>query len=401
MSTNTLKQALEIVYGDIKNINKRVKNLESASAGVLYNETTKSAVAYQDNVSANACPYALLNKVGGMSYKSENIINTALYQQGYVINGSDGLFYNDSSNIHWADATYYNAQSQYITLYFENDYLTDVDRFYRIGCYDSSKNFISRISTNPNANNINISLPSGTAYVRFSFNTSVSDPSISNYKFTAVWGTTTLTAPIEYFDGIRDTAITSVISKDSNNTVLAIGDIPNEIQALNGYGWGINDTCYNYIDFVNKKFIQKVGRVDLGTLEWTYDNRYTYSRFYSGIITNLVNQIIGTPNAKISNNYILVASNGLGNIDKAYTTYNSKVYIEDSTYTNATAFKTAMSGVYLYYELATPIETDISQYIDDNSIQIEANGTITFNNTYQQAIPYEYLYLEKVGANNE
>jgi hypothetical protein len=28
MSTNTLKQALEIVYGDIKNINKRVKNLE-------------------------------------------------------------------------------------------------------------------------------------------------------------------------------------------------------------------------------------------------------------------------------------------------------------------------------------------------------------------------------------
>lgn len=281
MSTNTLKQALEIVYGDIKNISKRVKNLESASIGVLYTETTKSAVAYQDNVSANACPYALLNKVGGMSYK---------------------VLDNDT-----------------------NEYV------------------------------------------------------------------------------IRDTAVLSVISKDSNDTVLQTINIPQEIQQLEGYGWGINDTCYNYIDFVNKKFNKYVGSYVIkstdvfgieGNRLLTIDVDISDNKQYGKI---LIDDDL-TP--RYSYNDVFNNDNSI-----AITIRNNKaiLLIYDSSITTAESGKTAFVGKIIRYELATPIETDISSLLpaDFNSIQIEPNGTITFDNQYQQAIPYEYLYLEKVGANNE
>lgn len=248
---------------------------EFVNKNITSEGTTKSAVAYQDNVSANACPYALLNKVGGMSYK---------------------VLDNDT-----------------------NEYV------------------------------------------------------------------------------IQNTAITSVISKDSNDTALQIISIPNEIQALEGYGWGIDDTCYNYIDFENKKFIQKVGRVDLGTLSWNYTSADDLSRFYIGLtdakapINN--NQLGNVLLANYENTDWNTFTNATYGKDMTITLRSDSVFFaRNLAYTSASDFKTAMSGVYLYYELETPIETDISQYIDDNSIQIEANGTITFTNTYNQAIPYEYLY---------
>jgi hypothetical protein len=38
-----------------------------------------------------------------------------------------------------------------------------------------------------------------------------------------------------------------------------------------------------------------------------------------------------------------------------------------------------MSGVMFQYELATPIETDISQYLsDDNTLAVEPGGTVSF-----------------------
>ena len=105
----------------------------------------------------------------------------------------------------------------------------------------------------------------------------------------------------------------------------------------------------------------------------------------------------------LSSDLTEVSRNDIGNLDNVICT-NGTVIIRMSQFNgDTTAFKNWLSSnnITLYYWLATPIETDISQYIDDDSIQIVANGIITFNNTYQQAVPYEYLYLEKVGANNE
>ena len=77
--------------------------------------------------------------------------------------------------------------------------------------------------------------------------------------------------------------------------------------------------------------------------------------------------------------------------------------MRDTAYTDATAFKQAMQGVILYYELANPIVTDISDLIPDDflrNIEVEAGGSITFKNSngddYRIPVPSEEEYVVKL-----
>jgi hypothetical protein len=58
-----------------------------------------------------------------------------------------------------------------------------------------------------------------------------------------------------------------------------------------------------------------------------------------------------------------------------------------------------MAGVKLNYELATPIETDISALIDDNTIEVESGGSLTFENAngddYRIPVPSSVVTMEK------
>jgi hypothetical protein len=190
------------------------------------------------------------------------------------------------------------------------------------------------------------------------------------------------TAPTEYsqgFAGIRDAIITKV--NDLN--------IPSEIQALTGYGWGVNDTCYNYIDFDRKVFVQKVGRVDLGTLTYERASLNTGYRFRTAIVgakdtaSNVVGNILCSIYTTLSfdNLYSQVR-------DKSMAISTNLLSIVNNDYSTADTFKTAMNGVYLYYELSTPIETDISDYIDGKVVK--TNGNIVFSNEYNYPVPSEF-----------
>ena len=83
-------------------------------------------------------------------------------------------------------------------------------------------------------------------------------------------------------------------------------------------------------------------------------------------------------------------------------TIDGYVYVNDTAYTDPVTFKQAMQGVILYYELATPIVTDISTLIDDDflrNISVEAGGSITFkgsNEDYRIPVPNEEEYVVKL-----
>ena len=48
------------------------------------------------------------------------------------------------------------------------------------------------------------------------------------------------------------------------------------------------------------------------------------------------------------------------------------------------------------YELATPVETNVSAYFtDDNLLRVEAGGTITAVNEFEQAVPFTIEYTVK------
>jgi hypothetical protein len=101
--------------------------------------------------------------------------------------------------------------------------------------------------------------------------------------------------------------------------------------------------------------------VDLGTLTWTYYTSGTNPLFSTSSITDSALGVNGVvPNA-ISSAYTAYASNSRSNlasvlpngcfsIERGATTF----HVRNDAYTSAAAFKTAMSGVQLVYELATP-----------------------------------------------
>jgi hypothetical protein len=172
--------------------------------------------------------------------------------------------------------------------------------------------------------------------------------------------------------------------------------IPAEVQALEGYGYGINSDCYNYIDFERKMFVKKVARVDLGSLDWTKSTGYGIQEFYSFGIKDLVKK----PNANSVKAKIMCAryttntrDSGLANMVSVGT--SGELIITDQSDVTATQFKASLDGVYLYYELATPTETDISEYIDGDVIEVSAGGRLEFENENDMGVPYSATYQYK------
>lgn len=189
---------------------------------------------------------------------------------------------------------------------------------------------------------------------------------------------------------------------------VAVGDtayqIPEAIRNLPGYGWSAG-TARNYVDYENKKYVQCVGSVDLGTLSWRVGDSVSFETFQLKGQKLTKNYDIA-PNILCSK-YPTKTQNELwGKTNVTGITTNANVdgcvHVNDTSYTDATAFKQAMQGVILYYELANPIVTDISSLIPDDflrNIEVEAGGSVTFknsNDSYLIPVPSEEEYIVKL-----
>lgn len=169
--------------------------------------------------------------------------------------------------------------------------------------------------------------------------------------------------------------------------------IPEAIRALPGYGWSAG-TAKNYVDYENKRYVQCVGSVDLGTLEWLLDgNNWWYN--------TKIPKGLSDSNA-ICNKRTYVLKGDTGNETQWCHSGGGyfEVYVTDVT-TSADVSK-KLSGVILYYELATPIVTDISSLIPDDflrNMEVEAKGSVTFknsNDSYRIPVPNEEEYIVKL-----
>lgn len=121
---------------------------------------------------------------------------------------------------------------------------------------------------------------------------------------------------------------------------------------------------------------RKYGVVDMGTLEWNYvsgdNSRFTAN--IDGIKTVTTSDDIAN---LICTRYTTTSVNKIytHDSDKTIGVHNSisQIWVYDSAYNDATAFKTAVSGVMLVYELSTPT-TEYTSPFEANQI-VDANGT--------------------------
>lgn len=158
--------------------------------------------------------------------------------------------------------------------------------------------------------------------------------------------------------------------------------IPAEVQALDGYGWGITDTVYNYIDWEEKQFVKRVGRVDLGSLNWTAGAGNWWTRELAGI---------AVPNTGLCDNYTVIPTTAIGlSANKTIQIRADIMYVVDLD----ASTEGDITGT-LYYELVTPIITDISDLLPaDNLIGVEAGGTVTMVNEYGYDVPNTITFYE-------
>lgn len=179
--------------------------------------------------------------------------------------------------------------------------------------------------------------------------------------------------------------------------------IPQAIQNLDGYGWSAG-TARNYVDYENKRYVQCVNSVDLGTLDWTSRLSTVDNSIYVFISNDL--NVNNRGNNGLCSHYDFVTSGidaAIVKKDKFFYYNPLNIAFIDKSYTDAAAFKQAMQGVILYYELANPIVTDISTLIPDDflrNIEVEAGGSITFKNSngddYRIPVPSEEEYVVKL-----
>lgn len=237
------------------------------------------------------------------------------------------------------------------------------------------------------------------------------------FDLTAMFGSGNEPASVEEFEKMFPAdyypyAVGEIVSAGTEEVV--VGDtahpIPEAIRNLPGYGWSAG-TARNYVDYENKKYYQCVDSVDLGTLTWMKTSSQSVGDYFYAPVSAIGFKRLGAFGITVHNilcsKYITVARNSNVFVDKTIVLDGdsiavSQIQVKDTAYTDATAFKQAMSGVMLYYELESPIVTDISDIIPDDflrNLTVEAGGSVTFknsNDSYRIPVPSEEEYVVKL-----
>lgn len=180
-----------------------------------------------------------------------------------------------------------------------------------------------------------------------------------------------------------------------------ITTINHAVLSLDGYGLSAGDVSNTIQQDDNGRwwYHKKVGSVDLGTLNWSalsagsgakrWDSNG--STFPSNIKAGSAqNTLCGkyVPGSLGTDKTVWIPTANWGNI---------RIIISDDSYADATALKTAMNGVMLNYELATPEVTDITDLMRHYApLSVQAGGTIQFiTDNAQMPIPNTIQYAVK------
>lgn len=141
--------------------------------------------------------------------------------------------------------------------------------------------------------------------------------------------------------------------------------------------------------------VQNVGVVDLGTLNWRYlDSLNGHPSFYvptaslpNDMYTPSSNAIVA---AILNSRYEVLSADQLYMQDRTGIISLNKqkaLQVRDYSYTDAAAFKAAVSGVLLYYKLSTPTTYQLTSItpptpIDGGTVRVVANVTPTIDVSY-------------------
>lgn len=179
--------------------------------------------------------------------------------------------------------------------------------------------------------------------------------------------------------------------------------IPDAVKALPGYGWSAGNVA-NTVERTENgwQYVQRVGSVDLGSLSWTYSaSKLLFSADVDGAVDT------GSSGYKKLECAVLMPGNAFwGNTTdgNGEITINHGVAVaRKMAYDNVEDFTSFVSSHPLYYELATPITTDITDLMVESlaPFSVEAGGSITLHHPkadegFTLDVPGKIQYITKL-----
>lgn len=384
-----------------KELKRRVDALYSIGQGITHRFETDSETAYQKTIPTGA-KLMSVKSVGGHSEVIDGEIVSA---------GTESIVEQGKNLFDYTDKTYYGANVSKVEngVIYTKGLTTTVLNIPTIVGNKYTLSFKIK-SSGTNQGGLRWSLQKGknTSYAHDSSLIKSEVGYAANTEYQAV---ATFVATTDFVSLCTIIPMVYDVQQENGDTATNYSPfyqierpIPEAIRNLPGYGWSAG-TARNYIDYENKRYVQCVGSVDLGTLSWRVGDSVSFETF------QLTGQKL-TKNYDIAP-YILCSKYptktqnelwGKTNVTGITTNANVDgcVHLNDTTYTDAAAFQQEMQGVMLYYELANPIITDISTMLADDflrNIEVESGGSVTFkggNDDYRIPVPSEEEYIVKL-----
>ena len=319
--------ALKVNKSEYDILQKRFDNLVMASKGIVYNDEVDDDVAYSKVVPTGAQKYATIDSIGGKSVVNEGSILSGKCDK--VVSVGKNLI---DSDVLLTGGKYTKTGDEYVGLPYTSGTIWEntqgiqgqLTLSYRV-LYESANSQGQRFIIKHTDGTTVVAYPTAYNVWKETTLTSASGKTVELINYD--WGTTGIISRLKNIQLEKSATPTTYVPYFSIDT-----PIPSSIQVLTGYGWSAG-TVYNSIDFVNKKYVQRV----------------------------------------------------------ASRPYESGDESDESVITD---------GTITYYELASPIETDLSAILsDDNFIEVEAGGTLTLHqqDDTQLSIPSTETYVIKVG----
>jgi len=402
-------------FVDSNYVNGKIDDLKWELGANDLSLQTDTTTAYTKTVPIGAIG-CKLNKLGFMSYKSNNILPTDKISSNVSFSNDIMSITNSTSGMNILDSISLPAGTYVFSFILKTSGLEQTHSFTG---YKNTTDTPFTVFSNLNTYNVG-EVHTATLVLTETTNVFIKQwqTGSETYSFQLWINKDTAKDYNTYFTGIRDSVITSIKSYDSNNNLIDTYTIPSEIQALSGYGRGINENCYNVLNLETKEFTDKDNRITFnGTENWqrsdTNDTTTKGYYFYievSDCVTvsggSDVSDITATNFNAGSPNSIYGGAQTGGPYISYWTGSNHRICIYDRdnlAFKTVAEFKQWLADKYtngnpivVNYKLATYNTTNVSQYITNNVIEVEAGGYLVFENQYGQAVPSDITYLIEV-----
>lgn len=377
---------------------KRITNIEQGVPSEQF--TTDSSVAYTKDVPSNALPYAEIEMVGGMTYKDGDTLKSAKVAE---IESMGVNLFDESQITHATNGAGVTSEAYGVV---QDGVLIAKMGYHNYGII--WKPFAMNLGAGTYTISADCYISTGGApnlrvvarlyNVKTQTHTSDTIISLSAFdKWERISAQITVAEASEYMlcvQGAGNADLGSNMDVRFKNICVAKGNIaeyspykkkafqiPEAVQALDGYGEGLDSNSFN-------------------SVEWSEDGKRVFNRRVKTIALD------GSEEWYIAGNTFWTHINDSKKPQGAVLSNRYSCEIWDVLYANASntgvstvdEFKAALRAdpLYVVYILDTSEITDISDILPaDNFIEVEGSGTVTMVNEHEYAVPSEITYMLK------